>query len=302
MINVTVNGPAGNTPPIATFTWSGDMVAGSDILLDGTSSSDLDGDPLTFTWEILSPTFAKKKDEPKLIDNGVFGMITFKPKVAATYDIQLTVSDGTADDIVVETLDIAEKPPKGGGGGNSNDPPIASFTVGDCPAPFTSDSCFFVTDTSSDPDGTIDLWSWDFGDGDPPDPPTVSTVPGGQYVVIYGTDPAVYTVELTVTDNEGATDIETYMVVVGPPPPLVLVSASGYKVKGVQTVDLTWTGGPMGTIEILRTSAGAADVTTATDNDEFEAHSIGLKGGASYEFQICETGGANCSDPLPVVF
>ena len=61
---------------------------------------------------------------------------------------------------------------------------------------------------SSDPDGNVVSYEWDFGDGQD----TVATE-GAVYTRIYS-DPDTYEVSLTVTDNDGATDTETKSVTV----------------------------------------------------------------------------------------
>ena len=78
----------------------------------------------------------------------------------------------------------------GGGTPPPNQSPTAGFT-NSC----TGLSCTF-TDTSSDPDGSITAWSWNFGDG------TTSSAqhPSKTYAAA-----GTYTVSLTVTDNNGAT-------------------------------------------------------------------------------------------------
>jgi PKD repeat protein len=81
--------------------------------------------------------------------------------------------------------------------------PVASFTSS-C-ATFT---CTF-TDVSTDADGTIASWGWDFGDG------TTSNVQSPSHTYA-GTEPASYNVTLTVTDNEGATNASTSTVSVRP--------------------------------------------------------------------------------------
>ncbi len=74
---------------------------------------------------------------------------------------------------------------------------------------------------SSDPDGTIAEFAWDFGDG--------TTKTGNTATHTYGAQ-GTYTVRLTVTDNQGATDTATKQVTVAPAPPatqqLVAESAS----------------------------------------------------------------------------
>lgn len=71
-------------------------------------------------------------------------------------------------------------------------PPVASFT-GSC----TDMTCSFDGSASSDPDGTITNYLWDFGDG--------TTQPGGSTAAHTYTNPGQYTVKLTVTDNSGLT-------------------------------------------------------------------------------------------------
>ena len=78
-----------------------------------------------------------------------------------------------------------------GGGVVANTPPIASFTF-DAGGLNTS----FSGVTSSDPDGSIASYAWNWGDG--------STGSGVTAAHTYGA-PGTYTVVLTVTDNEGGT-------------------------------------------------------------------------------------------------
>ena len=73
--------------------------------------------------------------------------------------------------------------------------PVASFTASPSTAP-VDDPIAFDASSSFDPDGTIVSYEWDFGDGD--------TATGVTTSHAYSAD-GMYTVTLTVTDNDGLT-------------------------------------------------------------------------------------------------
>ncbi len=76
------------------------------------------------------------------------------------------------------------------------------------------------------------------------------------------------------------------------------LSASGYKVKGVQHADLRWSGAT--TADVVITRNGATIATTA--NDGFHTDNIGKKGSGSYTYKVCETNGGPCSNTVTVTF
>lgn len=82
----------------------------------------------------------------------------------------------------------------------SNKPPVASFT-------FTVNDFYveFNGSGSTDSDGSITSWQWNMGDSN-----TVS----GQYVSHIYAEAGVYLVQLTVTDNKGATNSQIKTVTV----------------------------------------------------------------------------------------
>ena len=91
------------------------------------------------------------------------------------------------------------------GGGALNQPPTAAFT-----STVDQRRVTFNTTGSTDPDGTITSFGWDFGDG--------HTGTGATTSHVFA--PGTYNVTLTVTDNRGGTDIETKPVTVTAPPAL----------------------------------------------------------------------------------
>lgn len=102
----------------------------------------------------------------------------------------------------VNGLAAAEEAATYGGGEPPNAAPQAAFSYG-C----STLDCSF-TDASTDSDGTIESWSWDFGDG------VTSTAqnPSHSYAAT-----GTYTVALTVTDNDGASDSASEAVTVTEP-------------------------------------------------------------------------------------
>jgi serine protease len=132
----------------------------------------------------------------------------------------------------------------GGGGDDSNPPPVNNRPVAEINASVTQGPAplgvSFDGSQSSDPDGRIISYRWDFGDGSPPS--------SGQQVFHEYPDPGGYNVRLTVTDDDSAT--------------------------GTRTVNIQVQGASLsGSVNILSSSAVDADVndrlTTPTANNDF---------------------------------
>ena len=88
----------------------------------------------------------------------------------------------------------------GDDGGDTNEPPTAAFTYS-C----EELACTFDGSASTDSDGTIESYSWTFGDG--------NSASGEVVNHTYGSDGS-YTVTLTVTDNDGDSDSASQQVTV----------------------------------------------------------------------------------------
>lgn len=108
-------------------------------------------------------------------------------------------SAATNAPIALSVRNLAASPTTGG-----NSPPTAAFT-----ASCAQLTCSVDGTASSDPDGTIASWAWDFGDG-----ATGSGATAQHAYVLAGT----YTVRLTVTDGAGAIASVTHSVTATPPP------------------------------------------------------------------------------------
>jgi len=174
----------------------------------------------------------------------------------------------------------------GGGSGGGNNPPTASFS-NSC----TDLACDFDGSGSSDSDGSIASYAWDFGDGS-----TGSGVTASHSYAAGGT----YTVTLTVTDDGGVTDSTSQDVTVSSSGSGggITLAASGYKVKGRHTVDLTWSGATTANVDIYR----GGNVIATTANDGAYTDSTNNRGSATYTYQVCEAGSSVCSSAVNVVF
>ncbi len=170
--------------------------------------------------------------------------------------------------------------------GGGNNPPTAQFT-----SSCTDRTCGFNGSKSSDDSGIVS-YSWNFGDGASGSGASATTSH------TYSAD-GTYTVILTVTDGGNLSDFVSQPVTVtGPVSGGFTLTAVGRKNKGVNTIDLTWSGATGENVDIKRD--GTKVLTTA--NDGKETDSTGDKGGRVYSYQVCEAGTSTCSNTVQVVF
>ena len=171
-----------------------------------------------------------------------------------------------------------------GGGSPPNSPPVASFTYS-C----SGLMCSF-TDTSTDPENNIATRSWNFGDS------MVSSSQNPTHA--YATD-GTYLVTLTVTDTFDASSSTSHSVPVAAQEGAITLAARGYKVKGYQKVDLTWSpSGQSGYVDVYRDS-----VPIQTVNDGAYTDPINRRGSATCTYKVCSAGPTTtCSNTVTVTF
>lgn len=166
-----------------------------------------------------------------------------------------------------------------------NQPPVAAFTS-QCDLLV----CVF-SDASSDWDGSITEWRWDFGDGSP-----VSTLASPAHAF---PREGAYPVRLTVTDDGGAAASVEKTVTVWENGTPIALSMTGRKVKGRLWVDLLWSGATTPWVEIRR---NGAHLTTVQNLGYFTDNTTLSGGGYTLSYQICETTTAVCSEVVTATF
>ena len=172
---VDTNPEPPNNPPVADFTYTTSLNV---FNFDATDSYDTDGSIVNWTW-----TFG---DETR----GYGEQVTHEYDDKGEFQVTLKVKD---DDGATDTLQVTVTV--------SNQAPSAYFTYEPAKPEIGEEIVF--TDASKDPDGDIVNYSWDFGDG------TNSTEQNPTHTF---EEKGTYSVTLTVTDNDGATDDTTIQI------------------------------------------------------------------------------------------
>jgi PKD repeat protein len=236
--------PPGGFQPEAAFTVACTLLT---CTFDASPSSD-DGTIASYTWRFDDGT----------LQTGITALHTYPRGGSYTVEL-LVVDDYGLRDTGTRTFDVTDSPP------------VASFTR-DCSGLI----CRFDASGSSDSDGQVVAYAWNFGDG------TMATT--FDTVVIHSYPPGTYTVRLTVSDNVGATGTVIHEIaVVNNPPvaafefscdasgPVCLFDSRGWDSDGV-IVSHAWqfgdgTSGVGGYVTHTYAAAGTYSVMlTVTDN------------------------------------
>ena len=185
--------PAGsNLPPVANANGPYSGTEGVAVQFSSSGSMDQDGMLTAYSWD-FGDGGSSTAENP---------MHTYA--LAGTYTVTLTVTDDAGDSDTDSTTATIEVPPV-------NSPPAA-----DANGPysgFVGDSIIFDGSASSDSDGSIVRYDWDFGDG------TTAEDAGPAPAHVYAAA-GNYTATLTVTDDMGATDSTTADVAISEPLPV----------------------------------------------------------------------------------
>ncbi|MCR4405214.1 MAG: PKD domain-containing protein [Candidatus Acetothermia bacterium] len=187
---LTVFKVAVNEPPQAAFTFAPTSPSTQDTVKFFSQASDPDGEVVLWFWDFGDGTTSTLRDPEH------------RYKKAGTYKVTLKVADDRgATGLTSQQITVAQ--------GAAGAPQAAFSFAPESPQP---GQLVRFTDRSTDPDGTIKSWAWEFGDGST----ATEQNPAHKYA-----KRGVYTVKLTVTDNDGLTGSTTKQIRVGQVQPSV---------------------------------------------------------------------------------
>lgn len=171
--------------PTASFQFGPDNPAtGEEIIFDAGSSTDSDDDITSYAWDFGDGT------------TSAGSVVTHSYESFGEYDVTLTVEDSAGNRSTTT------------GQVQVTSPPISSFTY-DPQTPTTDDIVVFDASRSSDPDGNIISYRWQFGDGQ---------TGRGESVEHVFNNPQQFNVQLTVEDQDGNIDTSTESIAIGASP------------------------------------------------------------------------------------
>ncbi|WP_295817683.1 PKD domain-containing protein [uncultured Microbacterium sp.] len=249
---------APNQAPTAAFSPTIDHLA---LSVDGSASHDSDGSIAAFAWDFGDGTSA----------SGTNAAHTYA--APGDYTVRLTVTDNDGMTGTMTRVVTASAVP--------NQPPTAAFTE-------TTDFLSVSVDASAstDPDGSIASFAWDFGDG--------STGAGATASHVY-TSAGTYTVSLVTTDDKGATTTASHAITVVADQPPVAAFVTGVTDLRV-AVDATGSTDPDGSIASYTWDFG--DGTSATGATA--VHDYAAAGSYTISLTVADDHGATSAQTAPV--
>lgn len=193
---VTIVAAAGNTPPVAHAGNAQSVLTGSSVTLDGSASSDSDGDTLTYAWTLT----ARPTGSSATLAGANTAQPVFTADVAGSYVAALVVSDGQAGSAAATVTVTAT---------TGNAPPVANAGVG--LNVYTGDLTTLNGSASYDANGDTLSYHW-----------TLATRPGGSSAALSGATTVaptftpdvdgIYVATLVVSDGQANSNTATLTI------------------------------------------------------------------------------------------
>ena len=200
--------PTTNNPPQANAGTNKTATIGQSVSFNGTGSTDSDGTIISYAWDFGDG------------GSSAGSAVSHVYSSPGTYTVSLTVTDNngaTDTDTTVAIITGDSTPPP-----TTNKLPIAN--AGSDLKVKVGEAVHFDASKSTDSDGTITTYSWDFGDSRDSN----EKEPLHSYAT-----PGVYKVTLVVTDNNGGTDQDVIYVTVEQESSSPIQGVPGFEVPGV---------------------------------------------------------------------
>jgi PKD repeat protein len=224
-----------NQPPTADFTFSPtNPTVGEEVSFDASASTDSDGSVDEYRWDFDGDGSVDETTQSPTTTH------TFS--TADDYAVKLTVVDD--DDATNSTTQTVTVEPAE----DQNEPPTADFTFSPTD-PETGETVSFDASASTDSDGSVVEYHWDFnGDG------TVDETTQVPTTTHTFSDRGDHAVELTIVDDEDATNSTTQTVSVSPSQLIrgEVAAQSGNPIAGAS-------------VEVINTDDGSVATTLTTD-------------------------------------
>ena len=258
--------------------WCGELTC----TFDGSSSTTTSGEAINgYTW-YFRRYLAEDRESESATRTGARVTHTYTNTRCRsyTYFATLEVTDSLGNkNLHTEQVDASRRmdfPPE-------NRQPFTDFT-----AICSNFECFFDASASSDPDGSIISYSWDFGDG--------TTASGVTTLHTYSAAGS-YIVRLTAADNQGA--ITNRAKTISVIEPGFNLTATGRVARGgLHKVVLQWTGATTDVVDVYRNGVFVG----TTPNDGTHTDDIDLRGYGTYAHRVCERSTSICSNETTVLF
>jgi PKD repeat protein len=184
----------GNQPPVVDFSWTptDNIKTGDTVQFNSGASNDPDGTIIAWEWDFGDGNYSILENPTHVYTEN------------DTFTVELTVIDNNGStNSTTKQITIQNRAPTADAGPNQ----LVNTTL-----------VSFDGTGSSDPDGSIDSYAWDFGDN--------TTGTGATPTHTYSQDGS-YTVTLNVTDDDGGTDEDTASVTVDTQPPETTATLNG---------------------------------------------------------------------------